>query len=89
MNEFSKKIELFKSNYEEYDLSREVVAKYKNCGQDSEGFLNKLQIMRDSRQKINSDVVDIQELLDVEFKSSLVQLKVDLTSTSMPEVKND
>lgn len=89
MNEFSKSIDQFKSQYETYDLSREVVSKYKNCRQNPDEFLKKVDLMRQSRQKLNSDIKEIQDILAVKFKLSLEQLGDSFTVTPATEMPNE
>lgn len=89
MNEFSKLIDQFKSQYETYDLSREVVSKYKNCRQNPDEFLNKVEIMRTSRQKLNSDINEIQDTLNVKFKVSLEKLRDSFSIPSVTEMPSE
>lgn len=74
LDQFAKKTEAFKKNYEQYDSTRDLAAKYENCQKRPDEFQEYVNATRIAREKVAKDVADIHTLLDVSVMSQLADL---------------
>lgn len=89
LEEYSKKTEQFKNNYETYDSARENLATMKDCKNSIEKFQQQLQLVRQYRQKVHEDVLTIQDLLSPTLSGQLETLRSALQSTEKTRANDD
>ncbi|MDQ5912653.1 MAG: hypothetical protein QG659_75, partial [Patescibacteria group bacterium] len=61
-------------NYEQYDSTRDLAAKYENCQKRPDEFQEYVNATRIARETVAKDVADIHTLLDVSVMSQLADL---------------
>lgn len=74
MERFSELIEQFKNDYESYDVTREDVARLKDCSTNVVSFSDALSQARAARAKVGEDVQLIQSVLEANIKSDMESL---------------
>lgn len=84
LNKFNTQIESFKSNYEQYDSSREALISVTNCRKNLAQFQDKLAEARIKRSAVHQDVLDIKATLETELIEQLNTILATLKTESEP-----
>lgn len=74
LDQLHKSTEAFKKDYEQYDATRDIAAKYENCQKQPDEFQEYINATRIAREKVSKDVADIHSLLDVSIMNQLAEL---------------
>lgn len=71
LDRLNQSIDEFKTDYETYDSSRELVVKQKNCSDDYSTFSTNIANMREDRAQVNRTVELIESILNPNIATQL------------------
>lgn len=78
LDEYLKKIEVFKQNYEDYDSAREAFSGLPDCKKNPDQFKKALTDLRKKRTTIEKTTAAISEFLEQEVTTQLMKIQANV-----------